>query len=80
MLSNQAARIIAKFGSPYALSRALTALGPERARSPSVIYRWTYPRTKGGTDGRIPSQAVDDVKAAARLEGVLLTPEDFFAD
>ena len=80
MLSNQAARIIAKFGGAYKLSRALTALGPAHARNPSVIFRWTYPKVKGGTNGRIPSGAVDDVKAAARLEGIYLTPEDFFAD
>lgn len=78
---NQAARIIARFGNARALSRSLSRLGdPKKERSPAVIYRWTYPRSRGGTNGRIPSCAVDDVKAAARLEGILITPEEWFGD
>ncbi len=79
--SNQAERIIKKFGNARALSRALQALGdPKKSRSPAVIYRWTYPRSRGGTAGRIPSNALDDVLAAARLEGIFITPEDLFGE
>ena len=72
-----AEKIIRKFGGAYRLSEALAALGPECYRRPSTIYRWTYPKEKRGTDGRIPTRDVDLIKAAARGVGVYLTTEDF---
>jgi hypothetical protein len=73
--TTQAQRVIAKFGGIPALVRALGAAG--KARDAANVYRWTYPKTKkGGTGGLIPSSAMADVLEAARLDGVLLTPED----
>lgn len=70
--SKQAAKIALKFGGQAALARALY---PKRSRT--VVYRWLYPKSEGGTDGRIPPAAWLDVKAAARDLGILLTLEDF---
>ncbi|SOD41341.1 hypothetical protein [Nitrosovibrio sp. Nv4] len=77
----QADRIIAKFGGARGLARALQALGDtHQLRSPAVIYRWTYPKTRGGTGGKIPSSALDAVIRAARLEGILITADDLYGD
>lgn len=78
-LNGQAARIIAKFGSPYKLSKALERVSPTAYRHPSVIYRWTYPKgDRQGTGGIIPTSAQQDVINAARLEGLVLTSDDWF--
>lgn len=75
--SGQAAKIITRFGGAYALSRALGGLQDTRAaRHPSVIFRWTYPRSRGGTDGLIPNAAWPYVKQAARYVGIFLTQEE----
>lgn len=81
----QAERIIAKFGNARRLSQAMDRVAkiggnPNRYRSPAVVYRWTYPKERGGTGGKIPSSAMDDVMAAARLEGIILTAEDWFGE
>ena len=69
----QAARVIALFGNAGKLSKALQRAGITRHRS--AIFRWMRPKHLGGTGGRIPSSALDGVMAAARLEGVLITPD-----
>src|SRR6185503_5819560 len=74
----QADRIFAKFGGVPALCRALKNLGPESARSLSAIYRWNLPKYSGGSDGVIPTANHQDILKAARLEGIVLTPEDWF--
>ena len=75
-LRSQAERIIAKFGSPYRLSLLIDQHTMHR-RSPSQIYRWTYPREKGGTGGIVPSFVLFNiVMPVARLEGIFLTPAD----
>lgn len=81
-LPSQAQRIIDKFGSPYYMSQAIQrATG--RTISPSTIYRWTYAKSNGkdgrnqGTGGVIPNRALQElVLPTARLEGILLTPDD----
>jgi len=73
-MDTQAQRIIDKFGSAYRLSAALKAIG--YLRNPSTVYRWTYSREKGGTDGMVPTRALTYILRAARFEGVMLTPED----
>jgi hypothetical protein len=78
---NQAQRIIEKFGGARSLARALDKLGdPNVKRDPSVVFRWSYSKAKGGTGGRIPSTILDAVQAAARLEGILITPLDLYGD
>ncbi len=71
--STQAKRIIARFGTAYELSRALADLEePEHARTPAAIYRWTYPRARGGQDGLIPSDMLRAIQDAARLHGIVI--------
>jgi len=66
---NQAAKIIAKFGGPGLCARIL---GLER----TTVYYWLY-RAPRGRDGLIPPLMVDRIQRAARLEGIVLTPEDW---
>ena len=66
---NQAEKIIAKFGKA---SRLAQLIGVHRVN----VYRWTYPRAKGGTDGLIPTASLGKVIAAARADGILLTMDD----
>ena len=70
----QAERIIKKFGGPGRLASILEQIG--RSKHRSSIYKWVYPREKGGTGGLVPTAAWPDVFAAARFEGVLITAED----
>lgn len=73
--SHQARRIIHKFGGEARLADLLTEYtGKPVARS--TIYRWTWPRSKGGTGGFIPSQKMRLLQSMARNEGILLTPQD----
>jgi len=67
--TTQAQRIFDKFGGAR---RVADATGHD----PSCVYRWTYPRNRGGTAGVIPLGALIKVRMAARLEGIVLTDED----
>lgn len=71
--SQQAARVIAKFGGTTRMSWAMREAGYRRC--PSVLRRWRLARPVG-TGGRIPHTAMDEVLAAARHYGIILTPED----
>jgi hypothetical protein len=72
----QAERVIAKFGGARKLCRALERLDATKHRDASCIFRWRYPKSKGGTDGLVPTAALADVVEAARLEGILLSSDD----
>lgn len=79
----QADRIIKKFGRPRDLAKALDLLAAKEnndaiRRNATTVYRWTYSRDRGGTGGIIPTSAMNDVKRAARLQGILLTAEDWY--
>lgn len=74
MVISQAERIIRKFGSVEKLHEALTKIGCPRSRS--VIYRWTYTRANGGTNGLIPNAILFDIVVAGRKLGIELTSED----
>lgn len=68
-MKTQADRVIEKFeGAP----RLAELIG----RDDSTVYRWTYPREKGGTGGVIPGNALVLVIRAAKQEGILLTDAD----
>lgn len=67
----QAERVIARFGGPATLARIL-------GKDPATVYRWTYSRAKGGTDGLIPSSALRQVLEAARREGIFIGPDDLY--
>lgn len=73
-LETQAERIIKKFGGARDLMRALFKIG--KPRNPVSIYKWTYSREGGGTGGLIPTSALSDVLAAAKLEGIIISSED----
>lgn len=75
---SQAQRIVDKFGGARRLASALHAADPSYARHPSNVYRWLYPREKGGTGGVIPTSALPLVITAARIEGIYLTADDLY--
>ena len=43
------------------------------------VYRWAYPREKGGSGGLIPSRHQVRLLEAARERGFKLEPVDFFS-
>lgn len=65
----QAKRVIAKLGGAYSAAR-ISGL------EVSAIYRWTYPKERGGTEGLIPAASLARVIDAAAKEGIELTSED----
>ena len=67
---DQATKIIARFGGARRLAKAM-------GLSPVSVYRWTYPRSSGGTDGLIPSTSTSLIRDTARHEGVLLHASDW---
>lgn len=66
---NQATKITARFGGEAALARLLNI-------SRISIYRWQYSRPYG-SDGLIPTAKVERIKELARVNGILLRPEDW---
>lgn len=76
---NQSSKIIAKFGGEAALAAAVRRADPSSKLSRVTCFRWGYARPYG-TDGLIPSSAIDSVNKAARLEGIVLKAEDWLAE
>lgn len=66
---NQAAKVVARFGGEAKLAKLI---GISRIS----IYRWQYIRPYG-SDGLIPTPHIEKIKGVARLEGILLRPEDW---
>lgn len=64
--------IIAKLGGPDAVARITK-------RDVSRVYRWMYPRDRGGTDGSIPQGEARKLLAHAAEAGVALDASEFFA-
>jgi len=60
-----AERVIQKFGGRQKVAEAL---GIDISR----VYRWTYPRERGGTDGRIPLRQVAKLHKVAAERGIKL--------
>jgi len=77
-LRSQAERIIDKFGSVARLLLLLREIEPSRFRHPSTLYRWRYPRSKGGTGGLVPTSDLALVIKAAKLDGIFLTEDDLY--
>jgi hypothetical protein len=61
--------VIERFGGP---EKVAAALGLSRSR----VYRWTRPRTRGGSDGLIPAKHQAPLLAAARRRRIALEPAD----
>lgn len=70
-MSTPAERVIEKFGGTAAVAGHLNL-------AESWIYRWTYPREKGGTAGVIPTKHQQALLNKARELNLDLKPEDFF--
>lgn len=70
----QAERILLKFGGARRLAIVLKTMG--RPRDPATIYKWTYPRERGGTGGIVPTKVWTDIIDAARFDGIVLTMDD----
>jgi hypothetical protein len=66
---NQAAKIVARFGGESKLAALINV-------NRISVYRWSY-RRPYGSDGLIPSAQIEKIRAVARLEGILLRPEDW---
>lgn len=75
----QVERVAARFGGIPRLYAALNRLpDPAMRYSKPQLYRWNYPRSRGGCDGVIPTPALRAVLTAARWEGIVLTPFDLY--
>ena len=72
-MSKIADRIIALCGGPQTISEWLGI-------SPTSVYRWTYPRSSGGSGGHIPQKHIEPLLEAAGRRGIPLTLQDFFDD
>jgi amino-acid N-acetyltransferase len=71
-MSSPAVNIIAKCGGAKAVAELLQI-------DIASVYKWTYPSSKGGTNGLIPSARQRDLLEKARAANIDLTPDDFFA-
>jgi hypothetical protein len=63
---SQAQTIIDKFGGVPALAKAT-------GFSLNSVYKWTYPKEKGGTGGLIPASKLPEVYMAAQRLGIELS-------
>jgi len=68
MLSTQAIKVAKPFGGLTGLAKAI-------GKNPSTVHRWSYPKDRGGTDGRIPTVNVPEIIAAADLLGYIIPAE-----
>ena len=66
-----AERVIRKLGGPVAVAELL-------GTSRQAIYKWTYPRERGGTGGYIPAKRQLELMIRAKMVGIQLTKDDFF--
>lgn len=71
-MQNTASKIIKKCGGHENVAKWLNV-------APVTVYRWTYPKTKGGTGGRIPQDRIEVLIAAASERNIKLRISDFFA-
>jgi putative alpha-1,2-mannosidase len=70
-MTNIASKIIERFGGA---PKVAEIVGTER----TAVYKWTYPRERGGSDGLIPSKYHAILLRAAKERKLKLKPEDFF--
>lgn len=71
---SQAERIIERLGGMDHLMELLAYVG--HPINLCTLYRWTYPKERGGTGGLIPTHMWPVIFQAARCEGIILGPED----
>ena len=68
---NPASHIIALLGGPQATAELA---GVHISR----VFRWTYPKARGGTGGLVPAQHQQHLLDCARDRGIAVEPADFF--
>jgi hypothetical protein len=56
------------------------AVAAMTGRSEVRVRRWGYPKSRGGTDGLIPSDVQQILLREARTAGLPIEPSDFFLD
>lgn len=66
-MNNQAERIIQKLGGAHRVALIVNI-------DVSQVYRWTYSKSRGGTDGLIPSRHHQSLINDAMLKGIDLLP------
>lgn len=66
-----AERVIEKCGGVANTAKLLN-------KSQSWVYRWTYPKDRGGTGGTVPQSSQHDLLRLAKDGKVEITPADFF--
>lgn len=54
------------------------AVSEMTGRDLTRVHRWTYPRERGGTGGRIPAEVQFTLLTEAQKRGLSLTPAHFF--
>jgi hypothetical protein len=69
---NPAKSVIAKIG----IDKVCAITGKHVSR----VYRWMYPKERGGTGGRVPQEDAEKLLAYAKDKSIDLSPADFFAD
>lgn len=74
---NPAQRVIEKCGAGE-LKRGIVVVSEITGVHTTRVYRWTYPKSRGGTGGTIPSQHQQALLDGARTRFIDLSPADFF--
>jgi hypothetical protein len=70
---NPAKTIIERLGGVGEVSRIT---GKHRTR----VFRWMYPRSRGGTGGLIPQSEFSKLMQYAKIKQIPLLPADFMPD
>lgn len=73
MAWNPAHKIVMRLGGEKAVAELLGC-------SISAPYNWQYPRSRRGSNGRIPAKHIPALMAAAKKRGTRLRLEDFFQE
>ncbi len=72
--------VIMRFGGPEGkLTVGVETVAAITKRDPSWVYRWMYPKERGGTGGLIPSREQKKLFDYAQKKRLPLEPEDFFS-
>jgi hypothetical protein len=80
VVMNIAIHVISKIGGggESGFARGVALICAWTGLLPVAVYKWTYPKEKGGTGGHIPSWRQGTILACARASGIALMPADFF--
>jgi len=67
-VTSQAQRLFEKFGGAARLAEAMIRHGNIKSRV--TVYKWDYPKERGGTGGIIPTAQWPAIARIARIEGL----------